>query len=56
MMPFYLKLFNLVFNTGIIPETWPVGNLKPKHMKKVYSYADLQIIVLLICCLGKDFV
>lgn len=35
MMPFYLKLFNLVFNTGIIPETWPVGNLKPKHMKKV---------------------
>ena len=28
-MPVYEKLFNIIFNTGIIPEYWLLGNIKP---------------------------
>ena len=29
MMPIYIKLFNIVLDTGIIPENWSMGTIKP---------------------------
>jgi hypothetical protein len=28
-LPVYLKLFNCIFDSGIIPESWLTGNVKP---------------------------
>ena len=33
-MPVYEKLFNIIFNTGIIPEYWLLGNIKPIYKNK----------------------
>ena len=30
----YEKLFNLMFNTGIIPESWLLGTIKPLYKNK----------------------
>ena len=30
----YEKLFNLMFDTGIIPESWLLGTIKPFHKNK----------------------
>jgi hypothetical protein len=30
----YEKLFNLIFDTGIIPESWLVGTIKPFNKNK----------------------
>ena len=33
MMPVYIQLFNLIFDTGLIPETWTLGNILPIYNK-----------------------
>ena len=35
MLPTYVNLFNLVFDYGIIPESWTVGTIKPIFKHKV---------------------
>lgn len=56
MIPLYVKLFKLVFDTGIIPEGWLVGTIKPIYKKKG-SYADPQNYrpFTPMSCLGKVF-
>ena len=34
MLPIYVKLFNIVFEAGIIPEDWTLGNTKPIYKNK----------------------
>ena len=34
MTPIYVKLFNLIFNTGVIPVNWTIGLIKPIYKKK----------------------
>ena len=34
MHPVYLKLFNLIFDTPIGPETWTLGQIKPIYKNK----------------------
>jgi hypothetical protein len=52
----YEKLFNLVFDTGIIPESWLVGTIKPFYKNKgnkndPKNYRPITIL----SCLGKLF-
>ena len=34
MLPIYCKMFNLILNTGIIPEVWSKGTISPKYKNK----------------------
>ena len=55
MIPIYTKLFNLVFDTAIIPDSWSVGVIKPIYKKgdpcKPQNYRPITIF----SCLGKLF-
>ena len=56
MMPIYLKLFNLIFDSGVVPETWLVGDILPIYKKK----GDAKLPenyrpITLLSCLGKLF-
>jgi hypothetical protein len=37
-LPVYLKLFNCIFDSGIIPESWLTGNVKPIYRHCVIIY------------------
>ena len=56
MISIYSKLFNIVFDTGIIPESWLTGIIRPvyKHKGKVDDPDNYRAITL-ISCLGKLF-
>ena len=56
MISIYSKLFNIVFDTGIIPESWLTGIIRPvyKHNGKVDDPDNYRAITL-ISCLGKLF-
>lgn len=34
MLPIYVRLFNVVFETAILPEAWIVGNILPIYKIK----------------------
>ena len=56
MLPIYCKLFNIIFDTGIIPDTWSVGTIKPIYKNKgdpkmPENYRPITIL----SCLGKLF-
>ena len=42
LLPVYLKLFNLILDTGIIPESWTIGVIKPIYINK--GVAEVKII------------
>ena len=56
MMPIYVKLFNIVFETGYVPECWTIGMIKPIYKKKG-SVTDPENYrpITLLSCLGKLF-
>jgi exonuclease III len=56
MIQLYVKLFNIVLNTGIIPSDWPLGIIKPLYKNKgskqdPNNYRGITIL----SCLGKLF-
>lgn len=56
MIPVYTKLFNLIFDSGIIPESWTLGVIKPIYKNKgnpksPENYRPITIL----SCLGKLF-
>ena len=59
--PLYLirilhRLFNLVLDTGIIPENWTIGIIKPVYKNKGNNLdPDNLRAITLISCLGKLF-
>ena len=56
MLPIYIKLFNLVFDSGIIPESWTCGVIKPMYKNKgsPEDPSNYRPITLL-SCIGKLF-
>lgn len=56
MLPLYHKLFNLVFNTGIIPKSWTEGCIIPIYKNKgAYEKPENYRPITLLSCLGKLF-
>ena len=52
----YEKLFNLIFDTGFIPESWVVGNIIPIYKNKGDSNDPKNFTpITLVSCLGKLF-
>ena len=56
MLPLYCKLFNIIFDTGIIPESWSLGTIKPIFKnkgdpKEPENYRPTTIL----SCFGKLF-
>jgi len=56
MLPVYEKLFNLVLDTGVVPEHWTTGFLTPifKGMGQMMDPQSYRPITIL-SCLGKLF-
>ena len=55
-MPLYLKLFNFVFDTGIIPEIWSIGIVHPIYKNKGDpNDPDSYRGITLVSCLGKVY-
>ena len=55
-MPLYVKIFNIVFNSGILPESWLVGNIIHFYKNKgdkcdPGNYRPITIL----SCMGKLF-
>ena len=52
----YVNLFNLVFDTGIIPEAWSVGKIIPIYKQKGdKSDPSNYRPITLLSCMGKLF-
>ncbi len=55
-MNVYVKLFNIVFNSGILPEAWMIGNIIPIYKNKGSNLdAKNYRPITLLSCLGKIF-
>ena len=56
MLPIYVKLFNIIFDTGFVPESWLLGNILPIYKNKgdIQNPENYRPITLL-SCLGKLF-
>jgi hypothetical protein len=56
LISIYCKLFNIVFDTGIIPESWLTGIIRPVYKHKGGGDdPDNYRAITLISCLGKLF-
>ena len=56
LMPLYIKLFNLIFDTGLLPEAWLEGKICPIYKNKgdklnPENYRPITVL----SCLGKLF-
>ncbi len=56
MLPIYNKLFNVILETGIVPDSWCVGIIKPIYKKKGdIDSADNYRGITMISCMSKLF-
>ena len=56
MLPLYVKLFNLVFESGIVPEAWLIGDIIPIYKNKGSRCSPENYRpITLLSCLGKIF-
>ena len=58
MLPIYCKLFNLILNTGIIPEAWSKGAILPIYKNKGdgdINDPDNYRGITILSCFGKLF-
>lgn len=56
MMPIYIKLFNIIFDSGIFPTAWSTGIIRPIHKKKgSFEKPENYRPISLLSCLGKLF-
>ena len=56
MCPTYVKLFNLIFENSIVPESWSIGNILPIYKNKGDSDAPENYRpITLLSCFGKLF-
>ena len=56
MMPIYVQLFNLIFNTGSIPQNWTLGNILPIYKNKGdKNKPENYRPITLVSCFGKLF-
>ena len=54
LLPIYCKLFNIIFDSGIIPETWSIGIIKPIYKNKGDpGWPENYRPITILSCLGK---
>ena len=54
-MPIYLKIFDLIFSTGLFPDTWSQSLIIPIHKKGDKMNVDNYRGITLLSCFGKLF-
>ena len=55
-LPIYEKLFNLIFDTGQIPSSWLIGNIKPIYKNKGDKQNPKNFRpITILSCIGKLF-
>lgn len=55
-LPLYENLFNIIFDTGIVPEEWLIGIIRPIYKNKGDpSNPENYRPITLLSCLGKVF-
>ena len=55
-LPIYSSLFNLILDTGIVPESWSVGDILPIYKNKgSVNLPENYRPITLLSCLGKLF-
>ena len=56
MMPIYIKLFNIILDSGKFPTAWSTGIIRPIHKKKgSFEKPENYKPISLLSCLGKLF-
>ena len=56
MCPVYVKLFNLIYDTGLVPESWTVGNILSIYKNKGnINLPENYRPITLLSCFGKLF-
>ena len=56
MAPVYTKLFNIIFDSGLIPESWTLGNIIPIFKNKgTFKNPENYRPITLLSCFGKLF-
>ena len=56
LLPIYCKLFNVILDTGIIPQSWSIGIIKPIYKSKGDSKSAKNYRAInLLSCFGKLF-
>ncbi|MEW8547931.1 MAG: hypothetical protein AB2693_30870, partial [Candidatus Thiodiazotropha sp.] len=56
MLPIYVKLFNIIFDKGIIPDSWALGEILPIYKNKGNpKLAENYRPITLLSCFGKVF-
>ena len=55
-LPIYLQLFNLILDTGVVPESWALGDILPIYKNKGnINLPENYRPITLLSCLGKLF-
>ena len=56
MMPLYVAFFNLIFNSGVLPDSWLEGAIRPIYKNKGDSKSSENYRPITICnCFGRLF-
>ena len=56
LAPVYVKLFNIIFDTGIVPESWTLGDILPIYKNKGSKTSPENYRpITLLSCFGKLF-
>jgi len=56
LLSIYCNIFNIVFNSGVIPESWSIGIIQPIYKNKEDPMGpDNYKAITLVSCLGKLF-
>ena len=53
MIPIYTNLFNLIFDTTVIPDSWSVGVIKSIYKKGDLTFPQNYRQITILSCLGK---
>ena len=56
LIPIYFKLFNIILDTGILPDSWTLGIIKPIYKNKGNQQdPDSYRGITIFSCIGKLF-